>query len=110
MGRYICPDSLLIKSMHAATKESTVDQMLYILYYNCSLKTQKNGKYISWKHIEDLFGKDHESPNLGFSLCHKLTRRHLCLTSFSKMKVNLAAQVSYNLLLSVTRYNIAKFF
>ena len=34
------------------------------------------------------------ASNVGVSLVHKLTLEHLNLTSFSKMRVDLAAQVS----------------
>lgn len=36
-------------------------------------------------------GADRESP--GLSLTHKLKREHVYLTSFSKMRVDLAAEV-----------------
>ncbi|XP_046375844.2 uncharacterized protein LOC124148655 [Haliotis rufescens] len=51
----------------------------------------KNGKCISWTHIIRLY-EDHVETPL-FSLCPKLTRHHVHLSSFAKMKVNLAAQV-----------------
>ena len=47
----------------------------------------------------DVYNKDTSSPHLGVALCPKLTRQHLFLTPFSKMRVYLAAQViNYELL------------
>ena len=57
---------------------------------------QCNGKEISWSHLLSLYhsdaGADREAP--GVTVVGKLKREHLYLTSFSKMRVNLAAQVS----------------
>jgi len=47
---------------------------------------------ISWGHIMKLY-EEHCSSNSEFQLCPKLTKRHVKLTSFSKMRVSLAAQV-----------------
>ena len=46
---------------------------------------------ISWKHVVRLYEEHCERGE--FRLCPKLTRDHLMLTSFSKMRVKLAAQV-----------------
>ena len=46
---------------------------------------------ITWMHIVELYEKHCEQSE--FKLCPKLTRNHVDLTSFSKMKVSLAAQV-----------------
>ncbi len=53
---------------------------------------QNNG-VITWKVIQDLYNQ--RIGMHGFYLT-KLTREHVELTTFSKMKVRLAAQVSYN--------------
>jgi len=50
-----------------------------------------NGKCISWQHLEDLYLKD---TRVGTRLVSKLKYEHANLTSFSKLRVNLAAQVS----------------
>lgn len=50
-----------------------------------------NGKTISWKHVVKLYEDHCEQTEL--RLCPKLTRNHLYLTSFSKMRVSLAAQI-----------------
>ena len=53
---------------------------------------------ISWDHIEDLYKLDSgacEGATAGLCLVPKLTYEHIHLTSFSKMRVDLAAQVSY---------------
>ena len=49
------------------------------------------GKNISWMHIVNLYTYHVEGKT--FSFCPKLTRSHIDLTSFSCMKVALAAQV-----------------
>ena len=56
---------------------------------------QCNGKELKWSHISDLYFKNNsalkDSP--GLSLVPKLTYEHISLTSFSKMRVDLATQV-----------------
>ena len=52
------------------------------------------GQEISWQHICQLYGRNLGSTNhCGVSMVHKLTLEHINLTSFSKMRVDLAAQV-----------------
>lgn len=55
---------------------------------------QKNGQDISWKSIEHLFLLETSTSTPGVRMCHKLTRDHVWLTSFTRMRVYLAAQVS----------------
>ena len=50
------------------------------------------GNKVSWKHITTLFEQD-SAKITGLRLAPKLTRKHIDLTPFSKMKVKLAAQV-----------------
>lgn len=53
------------------------------------------GQSISWEHICQLYQRNLGSvDNVGVSMVHKLTLEHINLTSFSKMRVDLAAQVS----------------
>lgn len=49
-----------------------------------------DGQFLLWKHISDLYYSDLE---LGLHQLPKLTTEHIVLTPYSKMKVNLAAQV-----------------
>ena len=49
-----------------------------------------NGKNMVWKHIFRCYFTDLE---LGLHQLPKLTLEHINLTSFAKMKVNLAVQV-----------------
>ena len=67
-----------------------------VLEVGSLLSLQCNGKEISWKHLEDLYHKDNganrEAP--GLSMVPKLKYEHIHLSSFSKMRVDLAAQVS----------------
>ena len=56
---------------------------------------QCNGSEIRWKYILDLYlrntGQITETP--GLSLVPKIKYEHVYLTSFSKMRVDLAAEV-----------------
>ena len=45
-----------------------------------------------WSHLEKLY-KAKENPGQGLHLLHKLKFKHVHLTSFSRMRVDLAAQV-----------------
>ena len=60
---------------------------------------QCNGKEIIWQHLIDVYksgtGADRIAP--GLSLVPKIKYEHIYLTSFSKMRVDLAAQVSISL-------------
>ncbi|KAL5457434.1 hypothetical protein EMCRGX_G034693 [Ephydatia muelleri] len=54
-----------------------------------------NGQDISWQHLVDLY-KAHRGPDcatLGLSILPKLKWEHIELNSYSKMRVDLAAQV-----------------
>ena len=57
---------------------------------------QINGKIIEWKHLRDLYHKVHSMAvqSAGLLLVPKLKMEHIELTSFSQMRVDLAAQVS----------------
>lgn len=52
---------------------------------------QNNGKHILWDHISHLYEQCQSES--GLYVGHRLTYEHIHLSSFSKMKVNLAAQV-----------------
>jgi len=58
----------------------------------CGCNVQCNGKPILWKHLEDLYIKD-TSEGTGLRKLPKLKYEHIHLTNFSKMRVDLAAQV-----------------
>ena len=47
---------------------------------------------ISWQHVVDLYHRN-AGTGAGLSMVHKLKYEHIHLTSFSKMRVDLAAQV-----------------
>ena len=49
-----------------------------------------NGKHLLWKHIVDLYEADRKNM---VRTMPKLTNEHVYLTSYSKMRVNLATQV-----------------
>lgn len=52
---------------------------------------QRNGKYISWDHFKSIYEKTKSSS--GLTLLPKIKYEHTNLTNFSKMRVDLAAQV-----------------
>ena len=58
---------------------------------------QMNGQDISWQHLVRLFERHctmkHAAP--GLSILPRLRYEHLHLTSYSKMRVDLAAQVRH---------------
>lgn len=56
---------------------------------------QINGQRIAWKHVRDLVDKVHSTSvaSHGLSLVPKLKQEHINLTSYSRMRVDLAAQV-----------------
>lgn len=70
-----------------------------------SLHLQRNGKYILWNHLKYL--SDHTQSDSGLFIGRHLTYEHLNLTSFSKMKVNLAAQVYIVYVLSISNLFLA---
>ena len=79
----------MVKHTHTITQYAK----LYCIYV---LNIQCNGKELRWRHIVDLYyrnmGAVKSTP--GLSLLPKLTYEHIMLTSFSKMRVDLAAQVN----------------
>ena len=54
---------------------------------------QYDGNYIAWSHLEDLFKQC--QADSGLNVLYKLKYEHIHLTSYSKMRVDLAAQVCY---------------
>jgi hypothetical protein len=57
---------------------------------------------ISWTHVSTLYNEHCEKSEL--RLCPKLTRSHVELTSFSKMRVSLAAQVMSSTVANALEY------
>ena len=60
-----------------------------------SFLLQINGKDISWQHLVKLYEENagQSTDTLDLVLLHKVKYDHVYLNSYSKMKVNLAAQV-----------------
>lgn len=52
----------------------------------------KDGCYIAWQHLIDLYERD-KGKATGLAMATKLKFEHIHLTSFAKMRVDLAAQV-----------------
>ena len=64
----------------------TLTQSSFLYFSQC------NGKHISWRHLQQLYEQDRGKAT-GLSLVPKLKYEHVYLTPFSKMRVDLAAQV-----------------
>lgn len=63
---------------------------------------QINGKHISWEHLCRLYNRRTAS---GLTRTTKLTREHIALNSYSRMKVHLAAQVLCKYQRATIRYH-----
>ena len=55
------------------------------------MSLQKDGKHISWSHLVKVYEQNQTASGLFFN--KKLRREHVHLNSYSRMRVNLAAQV-----------------
>jgi hypothetical protein len=68
----------------------TLCTQISVIYLQC------NGMDISWSHLCELYTMDNDSNREapGLRVIPKLKYEHIHLTSFSKMRVDLAAQVS----------------
>lgn len=64
----------------------------YLLCKDLFYITQCNGKFILWNHLTNLYYQDTKNA-MGLRMLPKLKFEHISLTSFSKMRVDLAAQV-----------------
>ena len=65
-------------------------------YHTTYLIIVCNGQTIDWNLIDCLYQKNF-NPDSGISFVPKLKREHVFLTSFSKMRVDLATQVSLSM-------------
>ena len=55
---------------------------------------QCDGKEISWSHLVNLYWRNRSQETPGLALLPKLKYEHIELSSYSKMRVDLAAQVN----------------
>ena len=57
---------------------------------------QNNGKEIEWHHVKELYEKIIKTSvaSNGITLLPKLKKEHVYPTSYSRMRVDLAAQVN----------------
>ena len=62
------------------------------MLYSCLVIEWNNGKNISWSHLTTVYEVD-TAPGKGVRMIPKVKPEHIKLTSFSKMRVDLAAQV-----------------
>jgi len=69
-----------------------VSHITFLNFLKPCVFMQYNGRRISWEHLEKLYLQDTLSPT-GPRLVPTLKYEHVYLTSFSKMRVDLAAQV-----------------
>ena len=74
----------------------------------CCITQQNNGKSISWSHLTELYHRN-TSPGMGIRIVPKLKFEHISLTLFSKMLVDLAAQVRILWLPPMLSYQILIF-
>lgn len=84
-----------------------------VLYVICThMYTQNNGKKIEWSHIQELYEKISSTAiaSHGISLLPKLKQEHIVLTSYSRMRVDLAAQVSLTILVVFIILTVTAFF
>ena len=70
------------------------------LLYKSLFYLQVDGQEISWQHLIQLYEAKMGmvSHSNGLALLQKLSIEHIQLTSFSRMRVDLAAEVCQNLL------------
>ena len=86
----------LLKTIRNGFANPNRNLWVCFLVYNVKFTwlLQCNGQPIKWEFVQEGYEKNLGSPsNVGVSLVHKLSLEHINLTSFSKMRVDLAAQV-----------------
>ena len=66
----------------------------FCLFLTSFISVQCNGKRILWQHLVDIYEQD-TLLDVNMRLVPKLKFEHINLTSYSKMRVDLAAQVLY---------------
>ena len=74
--------------VHSVTSICIIQTTFYLNF-------QCNGKPMPWSHVEKLYKEDTRAglATTGLRLVPKLKFEHIYLSSFSKMRVDLAAQV-----------------
>jgi hypothetical protein len=80
-------------TIHAGTYwilHAHIPRSIMLLMYIANYCIQRNGQFILWAHLHRVFEQTHCETGLYTS---KLKAEHLNLTSYSKMRVDLAAQV-----------------
>jgi len=69
--------------------------MIFIVWLIAILLLQCNGKEISWSHLCRLYNLNRSNKAPGYAMITKLKYEHIVLTSYSKMRVDLATQVTH---------------
>ena len=67
---------------------------MIIIIINDNTYMQCSGKEILWSHLVKLYYQNRPKLTPGLALLPKLKFEHINLTSYSKLRVDLAAQVS----------------
>ena len=71
-------------------KQVNIHDKIVSVYYTY-VHAQNDGKEILWQHLVTLY--DQTRGQAGLSILPKLKYEHMYLSSFSKMRVDLATQV-----------------
>ena len=72
---------------------------MYLEIWKFGIKKPSGLEIISWKYIEKVYEIESAKPNM-LRLAPKLTKQHIELPAFSKMKVKRAAQIFNNTVLA----------
>ena len=70
----------------------TLRRVLVIATIYIAMCVQINGQHNSWEHLRKLYNRKQSTS--GLNLLQKLTFEQVNLNSYSRMRVNLAVQVS----------------
>lgn len=82
---------LLVKFFERRNETFTGNNISSVVHVQ--LFMQINGKHILWSHLISLY--ESSRAESGLYIGHKLKLEHIKLTSYSRMSVSLAAQVSF---------------
>ena len=81
---------------HGQTRQLWVSSWIYTVLHYCNINSysQFNGEHISWQHLMELYRRNQgTSDRAGLVVLTKLKLEHVKLNSYSRMRVDLAAQV-----------------
>ena len=90
-----CMGQLKATSMGMFRSHKCIGSIALYMFLMTALSAQCEGQYIEWAQLRCLYKRNRpmtDQPSL--AMLHKLKFEHVNLTTFSKMRVDLAAQVS----------------